>query len=262
VTKANDHVARFSKNWIEVSSGKGRIRTAPAGVVLPEPVVSADGLTVTYPQVWPGIDLRYLLLTDGVKEEIVVTSATVLPADGRFSFDVTGPGLKLEGGVPRIEGDLGADILFGGVEVLDKAGAPISTPAVVSLAVDGRRNGAGVDKIDTLTVGVDPAWAAGLPASAFPIIVDPSNFWGPWIQNAEGDSPATGGVPDTWCAANPGCNHSRVGNQPGGFGDIFWHTGVGHDYSAMLPTGTVASTLTASCHLVRVLRHQHWRFVR
>ncbi len=247
VTKANDHVARFSSSGIELSSGKGRIRTAPAGVVLPEPVVAADGLAVTYPNVWPGVDLRYRMLTDMIKEELVVASVAALPVDGKFLFDVTGPGLKLDaGGVPRIEGDLGTDVFFGGVEVLDATGAPISTPAQVSVTVGGRRNGGGTDKIDGLTIGVDPVWVAGLAAGVFPIVVDPSNYWGPWIQNAESDSPATGQVPDGWCATNPGCNHSRVGNQAGGFGDIFWHTGVGHDYSSVLPTATVASQLYAA----------------
>ena len=145
------------------------MRWTPVDGVLSDPVVSDDGLTVTYREVWPGVDLRYRLSTDAVKEDIVVSSAAVLPADGVFRFDVAGPGVQDDGsGHLRFEGALASDFSIGEVEVEDSAGLPISFADQVSQSVGGRRNGLGGDRVDTVSIGVDPGWVAGLPASAFP----------------------------------------------------------------------------------------------
>ena len=199
-TAAGDHIARFDDTFVELSTGKGRVRFAPQGVTLPTPIVSDDGLTVTYPQVWPGVDLRYRLLTDALKEEIVVTDAKSLPTDGQFLFDVSGPGLKRnENGELRIEGELGTDVLLSGVEVFDAAGLPISSPTKVFATLSGRQD-IGNEKIDSLALGVDPKWVQSLPASAFPLVIDPGYYWAPFIQVAESD-PASALV----CATNPNC---------------------------------------------------------
>ena len=236
-TAAGDHIARFDSKFIELSSGKGRVRFAPQGVTLPTPVVSVDGLTVTYPEVWPGVDLRYRLLTDAVKEEIVITDARALPAGGRFLFDVSGPGLKKdENGNVRIEGELGTDLLLSGVVVYSAEGLPVSNPTVVSTSLGDRREN-GNDKIDSLAVGVDPVWAGALPKSAFPLVVDPGYYWAPFIQVAESQ-------PGWSCGTNPNCPHASVGNSFLFGGDQMWRTAFGYDYTAFLPTSTVASVLT------------------
>jgi len=239
VTKANDRVARFSSRYIELSSGNRRIRWVPSGATLPEPVVSVDGLTVTYLAVWPGVDLRYRLSTDMVKEEIVVSDSSALPADGSFAFDVSGPGLKTdEKGVVSVEGPLGAELFFGAVEVRSADGLPVPSATGVSLAVGNRRD-VGSDTVDRLTVAIDPTWAAALPAAAYPLVVDPTNYWAPLIQNAEDNNGAA-------CPTNPGCAHARVGNLNWAGATSFWHTVVTFDYTAYLPTASVASQLTGA----------------
>jgi RHS repeat-associated protein len=239
-TTASSRIARFSNREVQLSSGRGRVSFAPRDRTLPEPLVSSDGLIVTYPQVWPGVDLRYRLGTDYVKEELVVASATSIPSDG-FTFDVNGPGLRLDEGRLRIEGALGNELFFSGVEVLDAAGTPISAPEDV--AVELARKGANDrGRIDGLTIGVDAEWVASLPEDAFPIVVDPSNYWGPFIQNAT----ANGGW---WCPGNPFCNHTRVGNSLAG-GDRYWRTGTSYDYSAYVPTATVESQLYSASLLL------------
>ena len=239
VTKANDRVARFSSRFIELSAGDQRIRWVPSGVSLPDPEVSQDGLTVTYRAVWPGVDLRYLLSTDMLKEEIVVSDASAIPADGLFAFDVSGPGLSIDKkGAVTIDGELGAQIFFGGVEIRSAAGLPIPNAKGASLDVTGRRE-VGGEKVDRLTVAVDPVWAASLPANAFPLVVDPTNYWAAFIQNAEDHNLGP-------CPTNPMCNHARVGNLNWAGALSLWHTGVTFDYTAYLPTATVASQLTAA----------------
>jgi len=238
VTKANDFVLTFSSRAIKFASGEESVSWVPAGVGLPEPEVSEDGLTVTYREVWPGVDLRYRLETDMVIEEIVIRDAASVPVDGSFAFDVSGPGVKADdNGSLTFEGALGEDVVFGGVEVFDADGLPISTPDDVALTVGDRRvNGAGT--VDLLSVVVDPAWAAKLPADAFPLVVDPTLAFGASIRVATSSNGGT-------CATNPLCDTARVGNLYTTV-NRFWRTGVGFSYEAYLPTSTVASQLTAA----------------
>ena len=244
VTKAGDRLAKFSSKRIELVGRTGSVRFAPAGVVLPEPVVSDGGLTVTYPQVWPGVDLRYRLETDSVKEEIVINDPSAVPLDGSFAFEVSGPGLRKNAdGRVGVEGALGSELFFGDAEVFDAKGAPISGPDQVRIEVGDRKDD-GNGKIDRLTVGVDPVWAVSLPADAFPLVLDPTLGWNTWQQVAT----------DNWgiqCSTNPACNRSRVGNSWWGPGqDHFWHSVVQYDYSAVLPTASVQSQLyNASLHI-------------
>jgi hypothetical protein len=113
-TKASDHVVRFSADGIVLRSDKGEVSWAPTGVALPEPVVANGGLTVTYPDVWPGSDLRYVLSNDAVKEEIVVSSPGAVPADGLFAFDVSGGDLVDSGeGRVSVDGAFGTEVSFG-----------------------------------------------------------------------------------------------------------------------------------------------------
>ena len=238
-TAASDRVVTFSTEGVVLSSPKGEIAFAPSGVSLPEPSVSSDGLTVTYFQVWPGVDLRYRVSSDMVKEEIVIADRASIPVDGSFVFDVTGPGVsRAANGSVVVDGALGSDVRFGAVEVLNAQGLPISDPSVVRAEV-GERSVLGKGSVDQLLVGVDPAWAAGLAPSAFPLVIDPTTYWGPWIQNAT-DHLGTG------CPTNPGCARARVGNLNWGGGASYWHTVSSFDYSAYLPTSAVASQLQSA----------------
>ncbi|MEQ1872242.1 MAG: PA14 domain-containing protein [Ilumatobacteraceae bacterium] len=239
VTKASDHVVTFSSKSIGLAVGTESVSWVPAEAALPTPQVSEDGLTVTYPNVWPGVDLRYRLSTDMVAEEIVISDTKSVPVDGSFAFDVTGPGLKTDGdGAASFEGAFGEGVGVGRVEVFDTHGLPISDAENVSLTV-GDRKTSGNDKVDRLTVTVDPAWVSQLPADAFPLVVDPSvPYFGPSVRVATSN---VGGT----CSTNPLCDSARIGNIWTTV-NRYWRTGVQFNYAAYLPTSTVASQLTSA----------------
>ena len=68
-----------------VAEDGDRFSWRPADVsVRVAPVVSAGGLTVTYPAMWPGVDLRYRLSTVGIREEMILSGPT---APTMFSFE-------------------------------------------------------------------------------------------------------------------------------------------------------------------------------
>lgn len=66
---------RVDRSGLEVTTAKGRsITFGPAGVgrELPAPEVADDGLSVTYAEVWPGVDLRFRVSAATVTKELVV----------------------------------------------------------------------------------------------------------------------------------------------------------------------------------------------
>ena len=161
------------------------------------------------------------VITDGVKEEIVVSYAELFAGDGRFSFDVSGPGFKNEIGNLRIEGELGTDILFGRVMCFTRRWNPISGPTVVSLSIGDRRECGGATRSTCWRSVLICTWATGLPAVG--------------VSNRGGSRQTTGGrgfktprvtprqpagCPIRGVRRTPVATIRRVGNQPGGFGDI------------------------------------------
>ncbi|MGH9000852.1 MAG: hypothetical protein ACRDY7_15840, partial [Acidimicrobiia bacterium] len=70
--RANRFTARFAaKPEVAVVAPEGTITMTPRGGQPSAAVVGSDQ-TVVYPEVWPGVDLRYRVFADEVKEEIVV----------------------------------------------------------------------------------------------------------------------------------------------------------------------------------------------
>jgi hypothetical protein len=151
--------------------------SAPARAVAP--VASEDGLTVTYPGVWDGVDLRYQLSTIGVREEMVLSSPGVATA---FSFDVdqrlvrdieAERAVQAERDLPEAQKrvarfalensksiQLGAPRMIA-ADGLDMWNAPVSA--------DSQPRGGG----STWVVGVDAGWVKAQPAEVFPLVLDP-----------------------------------------------------------------------------------------
>ena len=229
VTSASEVVARFSSKGVEISSGNERIRMAPSGVVLPEPIVSDGGLTVTYAAVWPGVDLRYRLSPNTVKEEIVLASPAA--AVDTFTFDVKGPGLKRrDGGGVVIEGLLGAQLGFGELQVFDRNGLPVAGPERGGLIADDAVVVPGSqDKSNKLTVSLQPGWLQTIPADLYPLVIDPTVFgpYGQFEQVAWGNYGNVCSLP---------CAHSRVGNNPFMGANVNWRSLVRFDYTGILPS--------------------------
>jgi len=67
---------------VKLSSGKHRISFSLPDAAASAPVV--DGSTVTYPEVFPGVDLKYLVHPEGVKEVLVLKRPTETSAPFRF----------------------------------------------------------------------------------------------------------------------------------------------------------------------------------
>jgi large repetitive protein len=215
--------ARFSSRGAELRGEKGsKIAWKPRGIALGDPVVSADGLTVTYTEVWPNVDVRFRLFTNEVKEEIVVKGPTSLAS---FPFDITGVDVTVDDkGRPKSNDP---EFSIGEVEVLDRDGGPVSKEASKGAA----------KKLDAtgLAVEVDTAWLAA--QRVFPIVIDPTfSFW----SYVQGDGYVNGTL-----ACTNSCYPLRVGNSQNGGDTVFKHIAT-WDYQNVLPTASTTSTVTSA----------------
>jgi RHS repeat-associated protein/uncharacterized repeat protein (TIGR01451 family) len=161
--KANSFVARFRSvsSGVALETPEGTITMTPLTDSQAAPEVDDKAQTITYRDVWPGVDLRYRVVNDGVKEEVALRE---LPTVSRYSFRVEGTSFSR-----RSDGGLAASGAFAGKwevaapVVFDKHGSPIPE-AGIRYHVDG----------DIVTLTVNDAWRKTLTKSDLPVVLDPS----------------------------------------------------------------------------------------
>lgn len=165
--KANSFTTEFAPlpTAVSLTTPEGALTMAPIGAAAALPEAAGD--TVTYQNAWPGVDLRYSVQPDGVKEDIVVRQR---PVTNRFSFAVAGGALQAapDGGLVLAGGDWSTWRVMA-PEVLDSLGTPISAAAPTFSLTEAAGH-------TVLDVEVDAAWLASLPDSAFPITIDPTLY--------------------------------------------------------------------------------------
>ncbi len=233
-TAASSMVVRVSAAGMEVTGEAGEVvRMVPGDGSrrTGAPAISADGLSATYEEVWPGVDVRFVVTNASVRKEIVVTRPGTSAA-----FDMSIDGVALSQGPDgRITTAKDSEFTVGQVAVFDKRGVQIDAGSkpFQRLTTTGATS-------STVRVGVDQAWLADVPVSEFPIVIDPT--WSLWSFNGYSYGWANGG--GVACAANPSCTPIHVGNNFGGFGDIVWRHVIAWDYTSVLPTSTTMSQLT------------------
>ena len=140
--------------------------------------VSTTGNQVVYPDVWPGVDVRYTVTNSAVKEELIIKTAEAL-ARSSYSFAVAGGSV--------VDGRKGAGWKELSWDGSDKAGFRVEFPP---LTVQNYRGDAAVDAkpqlsiadagraldgsvLSTFTATVDPGWLAAQDGM-LPVVVDPS----------------------------------------------------------------------------------------
>jgi hypothetical protein len=161
-TTANSWKAWFGPTpSVEIDLASGGVQTmSPVGGAAVAPVLGSDGLSVTYPSVWPNVDLRYVVSASGVEEDIVVNGPP-----GRSSFDFatgsTSYAVAAGGGMSPV-GAASDALPFAAPVVRDSTGVPVeaASPSLSPVSVPG---GAGV------RVSVSSGWSP-----TYPYVIDPS----------------------------------------------------------------------------------------
>lgn len=158
------------------------------------PVLTGES-TVTYRSVWPGVDLRYTVTANGLKEEMVLSGPLV---GGRHDLVLKGARLDVAKATetaaehPVAVTDSGEVVGLSSVTVFDAKGTEFTAEATKAALSADRSAGDGV-----LSVGVDDGWLASLPADAFPVVVDPTTVtqgavsWVRFSKNGTGQCDST-----------------------------------------------------------------------
>lgn len=231
---ANDWTVRFGPvgpggaGGVELVTLAGTARFAPelpADAATVEPVVGSgdDADTVTYGDVWPGVDVVYTVSGGQVKEDIVVGSAD--RAD--FPFVVEGLGLEPstsaeQGSDLTATGPLADEVTLVDPSVLDADGQSADDIAAPSIGVDTADAEVPTDPeapaSQRVTVSVDQAWLGSLGGDEMPVVVDPTVIVGrPWLDAYR----ALGGPTQTFG------DGMRVGNPQDGW---LWRSAGSYDY--------------------------------
>ena len=265
--KIDSAVIEDAGNGFRSSSNEwtARFKALPAGVTLEladdtkvsmspfggangvKPVRGADGVSVVYPEVFPGVDFRYTVSAIGVKEDVVVKNSTAAAA---FTFDYKGVDLVPSTSMPGAFVDRGrneTDFFLSPPVVLDVHEAQYPVDAGAKLErVAAPRDKSG--KSSRMQLSVDPVWLKGLDASVFPISIDPSATFTFFKQEAFGGSDVS--TPNGWvCPENPLCLTSWTGNaRPvlanGSTIDVIWRSTTQFQYKALLPSLDVKTAVT------------------
>jgi RHS repeat-associated protein len=182
----------------------GALQTTTSALVVPASSAVADvggegSDTVTYANVLPGVDVEYHLLSDALKEAIVLNRPLPTGVSPQFKFSVSMSGLSAQtaddGTVEFV--DASSDRVVFAIPpgtAFDSSGDPLkgTTPATTPVAVQLI---ASADPSEaTLVVSVDSRWLSD-PARVFPIMIDPTTT----TNTVSSDASLSSATPNTPC---------------------------------------------------------------
>ncbi len=209
--KANSWKVQFDslgRTGISIFDGKNTTKLVPNVLNKPEPIVTEEGgkQLVTYPDVWPGVNLEYEVHGKEIKENIVLKNAS---AASSFNFELNGATInpvKDKKGWFELKGVLGDTFVIPAPTVATlKEGVIVGDPIVTQTGTNTSSSSA------KLTVTLDREWLKKQPKDVFPITIDPSFTNG--IGNDYINYKSDGFV----CNAGQGC-----GNSTGNASNKFW----------------------------------------
>ncbi len=239
---ANAWTARFANlsAGIEVVTDHQTLRFRPNDAADVAPVISQSGNFITYPDAWPGIDLRYRMRSNQLEEEIIyrrraeqsafsftVLGATFTPDDANTGGLIAVPVTSTGGVSPdlRIE----PPVVFGSDKVIRPEASPAlataADPSAPQAGGPSGEDGAVQGGSELLEISVDAGWLASQPDSAYPLTIDPT------INNEAADSyqAYSSAVPQTTC----GC--TQTGNAfPSGNPNLYWRSLAHFPYQSLV----------------------------
>jgi len=150
---------------VRFTAGGHTFGVTPQGVGDAKLAPSVSGDSATYVGVWPQVNIAEHVSATGVKEDLVLKGPG---APSSFSF-------RLSGATATPNKSGGLDVVAGGA----KLGA-IPAPTLSVTSKKSALDKTAVSKVrmsvsgDVVQVSVSPDWLSKLPASAFPVVIDPT----------------------------------------------------------------------------------------
>jgi RHS repeat-associated protein len=170
--RANDWQARFAatdaeQGMIRIKKGGSQVSFSPKDGKSVAPVVTTENgkQMVRYNDVWPGIDLEYIVGSDSLKENIIIKNKD---ATSNVAFTVSGASLQktktADGDMLAVTGAL--DNKF----AVQPANLILNTFGLVT----DHSKFSQTYKDGVLSVAVNSDYLARLPNTAFPAVIDPT----------------------------------------------------------------------------------------
>lgn len=221
---------------VRFTTGKGEFSFVAKGASDVAPEIGEDGESVIYRELFPGVDVVYRVVGTGIEELVIIkrpdaaTTAIDFQFDG-VSFTKDGAGLDASG-----EG-LGSIVRVSAPETFDARGRQVDLSKQILDTTAG-------DRGSNVRVGLDPAFVKGLPADAFPLVVDPSvsvGFGATWVHS-------WGVYTNNGAAyANYNDGYARVGNPYlSSTSTVRWRSTAFFDYSSQFWASVMDAYLTTT----------------
>jgi len=172
-TQDNSWQTRFAPSngkvaMVRVQYGTQLVGFSPVAAKTVTPVISRnsdDTQTVHYYDLWPGVDVEYLVRADTVKENIIIKDKN---ATNIFKFAVSGATLEADATNPggfKLKDALNNEFGISPINlIINKYG--LETKSVYRQEL----------KNNELQISVDQDYIKALPADAFPAVIDPSVY--------------------------------------------------------------------------------------
>lgn len=190
-TKANAWQATFGSSAEGLQLGKNgqTFSMVPASGNNVQPTITgkAPDQVLTYKNVWDGVDIQYKVAGSQIKESIVIHKAT---APSSFTFAYSGATLSAKNGegAYTLDGEL-AGFQLAAPTVTTKKGFVTDSQIVTQTANGGQ-----------VQISLKQGWLQSQPASAFPIVIDPTVFVGTNYTNVISNN--------DFCDPGEGCGNS------------------------------------------------------
>jgi RHS repeat-associated protein len=230
-TKANSWQASFGKNnisqGVSMSQNGQQLTFTPVDGTSGKPTVATkDGIqTVTYTDVWPGVDLEYTVNGGMLKENIVIKSAAGIRDS--YQFNLSGATATADEKVPgqlNLDGEF-KDFSIAAPTLSDASGNAFAEH--IAQSVDG----------NIISLDLDQDWASAQPADAFPLAIDPSA-----INNGISTNYASYDSHSNSCG--PGTCSIKTGNDTASsYGNNYWRSVFRAPYDELINGTLINATL-------------------
>ncbi len=205
--KANSWQARFANSKFEggmvrIKDDKSQIGYSPNNSNDVDPVISKDSKgqeSVTYSNLWNGVDVVYNVFSNKLKESIVLHDRS---ATSNFSFKIINASLSssTDSKDPNnpnydVKSGLNEQLRIGqSIVLLNKYGPDVARDTGLTETYSG----------DSLNISLGSNYINSLPSDAFPAVIDPTTYVSPfgtsWTGNYESWGRFADGRPDYLCS--------------------------------------------------------------
>ncbi|HET7302107.1 MAG TPA: PA14 domain-containing protein, partial [Candidatus Saccharimonadales bacterium] len=247
-TTKNSWQARFASSdqqsgMVRLQKDGSQIGYAPVNAKTVAPVITTNGnnqQVVHYYDLWPGVNVEYVVTADAVKENIVLKNKDAATS---VAFKVVGATLAKQKDGFGIRGALGDDFAIAAPTLILNTFGPETKNVLNQEYADG-----------TLTVAIDKDYLQSLPDTAFPAVIDPTTFQSNFGTRAGGTYVSL--KSDGYVCQSNTCNPYAGSLYDSNYTLRYWRSAVFAPYDQLNNSGNILTN--ATLHLLQRTNAGFW----